>query len=90
MNDMIRMRALEAAQYILKTRATVRNCARKFGVGKTTVHKDITHRLKEINPALAAAVREVLDVNKAERHIRGGMATKEKYAKRAGNGSDAH
>ena len=70
---------LELAEYILETGATVRAAANKFRVSKSTVHKDITERLQEINPHLAAQVKEVLDNNKAERHIRGGLATKEKY-----------
>ena len=66
-------------QYIVESGATVRQTAKKFGVSKSTVHKDVTERLGKINPFLAARIRVVLDVNKAERHIRGGMATKEKY-----------
>ena len=81
MKDYIEERALELANYILETRATVRAAAKKFGVSKSTVHQDITPRLAEINPGLAAEVKEVLDNNKAERHIRGGNATKEKYKK---------
>ncbi|MBE6020902.1 MAG: sporulation transcriptional regulator SpoIIID [Clostridiales bacterium] len=81
MKDYIEERALELANYILETRATVRAAAKKFGVSKSTVHQDITSRLAEINPGLAAEVKEVLDDNKAERHIRGGNATKEKYKK---------
>lgn len=63
----------------MESGATVRQTAKKFGVSKSTVHKDVTERLVKINPFLAARIRVVLDVNKAERHIRGGMATKEKY-----------
>lgn len=70
---------MEIANYIIETRATVRQTAKKFGISKSTVHKDVTERLSYINPGLAAQARVVLDVNKAERHIRGGMATKEKY-----------
>lgn len=70
---------MEAAQYIIDENATVRQTAKKFGVSKSTVHKDITERLIQINPSLAARARVVLDINKSERHIRGGMATKEKY-----------
>ena len=92
MRELIRMRVLAAAEYVLKTGATVRACAEKIGVGKTTIHKDLTQRLEEINPAMAAAVREILDRNKSERHIRGGHATKEKYLRRAarekGEGAD--
>ena len=79
MKDYIEERVLELANYILETRSTVRAAAVKFRISKSTVHKDITERLHEINPALAAQVKTVLDNNKAERHIRGGMATKEKY-----------
>lgn len=79
MKDYIEERVLELAHYIVETGATVRNAAARFRVSKSTVHKDITERLQEINPSLAAEVKEVLDNNKAERHIRGGLATKEKY-----------
>ena len=79
MKEYIEERALELAQYIIDTNATVRAAAAKFRVSKSTVHKDITERLQEINPALATEVKSVLDNNKAERHLRGGMATKEKY-----------
>ena len=79
MKDYIEERVLELASYIIETKATVRSTAQKFRVSKSTVHKDITERLLEINPALAAEVKAVLDNNKAERHIRGGQATKEKY-----------
>ncbi len=70
---------MQLAQYIIENRATVRAAAGKFGISKSTVHKDITERLPRMNPALAAQARQVLDVNKQERHIRGGIATKEKY-----------
>ena len=79
MKAYIEERAMEAAQYIIDENATVRETAKKFGVSKSTVHKDITERLIQINPSLAARARVVLDINKSERHIRGGMATKEKY-----------
>lgn len=79
MKDYIEERVLELACYIIETGATVRSTASKFRVSKSTVHKDITERLHEINPGLAAEVKEVLENNKAERHIRGGLATKEKY-----------
>ena len=65
--------------YIVENRATVRRAAARFGISKSTVHKDVTERLNHINPSLAAAARKVLDVNKSERHIRGGLATREKY-----------
>ena len=79
MKDYIEERVLELANYIVETNSTVRATANKFRVSKSTVHKDVTERLLEINPALAHEVKEVLDNNKAERHLRGGMATKEKY-----------
>ena len=73
-------RATLLAHYIIETKATVRSTAKKFGVSKSTVHKDVSDRLLKINPVLAKQVREILDENKAERHIRGGMATKLKYS----------
>ena len=79
MKGYIEERAIKTAQYIIDTKATVRQTARKFGVSKSTVHKDVTERLMRINPTLANEARAVLDVNKSERHIRGGLATKEKY-----------
>ena len=75
-------RACQLALYLIENRATVRSAARKFGVSKSTVHKDVTDRLEHINPTLAAQARIVLDVNKSERHIRGGLATREKYQHR--------
>ncbi len=74
-------RAIRLAQYIIDTGDTVRGTAKKFGISKSTVHKDVSDRLIHINMALAHDVRKVLDENKAERHIRGGMATKLKYSK---------
>ena len=78
LKDYIEERAVEVASYIIETRATVRQAAKKFGISKSTVHKDCAERLRTINPSLAAEVRKILDVNKQERHIRGGLATKEK------------
>ena len=72
-------RAVKLAQYIIENRATVRACARKFGISKSTVHKDIQDRLSAFNRPLYLQVKAVLDENKAQRHIRGGMATKKKY-----------
>ena len=72
-------RAIELAHYIIDSKDTVRGAAKKFGISKSTVHKDVSERLKKINPSLAREVRRILDENKAERHIRGGMATKLKY-----------
>ena len=74
------------ATYIIENNATVRQTAKQFGISKSTVHKDVTDRLMQINPTLAKEARCVLDVNKSERHIRGGMATKEKYAHQHRNG----
>ena len=79
MKDYIEERAVESAHYIIETKATVRQTAKKFGISKSTVHKDVTDRLIQINPALAGEARKILDVNKEERHIRGGLATREKY-----------
>ncbi len=75
----IEERAVELAHYIIDTKDTVRGAARKFGVSKSTVHKDVTERLMKINPHLAIETKKVLDDNKAERHIRGGEATRQKY-----------
>ena len=77
----IEERATNLAQYIIDSKDTVRGAAKKFCISKSTVHKDITERLVKLNPAIAKDVREILDENKAERHIRGGMATKLKYMK---------
>lgn len=79
MKDYIEERAVEMAEYIIETKATVRQTAKKFGISKSTVHKDVTDRLLQINASLAREARKVLDTNKSERHIRGGMATREKY-----------
>lgn len=76
----IEERAVKLAHYIIDTKETVRGIARAYGISKSTVHKDLTERLEKINPALAIEVRGILDENKAERHIRGGMATKLKYS----------
>ncbi len=72
-------RATLLGRYIIESGATVRCAAKKFGVSKSTVHKDVTGRLRTLNPTLYAQVRRVLDRNKSERHIRGGIATREKY-----------
>ena len=79
MKDYIEERAIDIANYIIENNSTVRQAAKRFGISKSTAHKDCVERLKTINPSLAKEVRKVLDVNKLERHIRGGMATKEKY-----------
>ena len=73
-------RAKLLAAYIIETRSTVRQAAKKFNISKSTVHKDITERLEKVNPSLARDAKKVLEINKAERHIRGGMATKRKYS----------
>ena len=75
----VQLRVAEAAKYILKTGATVRACADAFGVSKTTIHKDMRERLPELSPAMAKRVDAVLNKKRAERHIRGGQATREKY-----------
>ena len=79
----IEERAVDLAHYIIDTGDTVRGAAKKFGISKSTVHKDVSERLKKINPDLFLEVRTILDENKAERHIRGGMATKLKYSRKS-------
>ena len=79
MTEPLEKRACEVAVYMIETGATVRAAARQFGISKSTVHKDLSYRLKQINYGLYAQVRQVLDKNKQERHIRGGMATRRKY-----------
>ena len=79
MKDYIEERAVEIADYIIATNATVRQAAKKFGVSKSTVHKDLQDRLPQFNRSLYLQVKEVLEVNKAQRHIRGGLATRKKY-----------
>lgn len=79
MKEYIEERAMEIANYIIENNATVRQTAKAFGISKSTVHKDVTERLMQVNASLAKEARNVLDANKAERHIRGGMATKQKY-----------
>ena len=81
MRSHIEERAIVVAKYILEKNTTVRQTAKTFGVSKSTIHKEVTERLKEINPSLAKEVKNVLDKNKSERHIRGGLATKLKYEK---------
>ncbi len=81
MRDYIRKRVVDVSLYIVKTNATVRQAAIVFGVSKSTVHKDVTERLPRVNEDLASQVKEVLELNKAERHIRGGEATKKKYSR---------
>ena len=82
MHTNIEERACDLAVYIIENKATVRAAAKQFGISKSTVHKDLTERLKTVNPALYHQVRELLDINKAERHIRGGLATRSQYKRR--------
>lgn len=81
MNDVTQLRAVEIGEYIVKNQTTVRVAAKAFGISKSTVHMDVTDKLEKIDPILFRRVRGVLDVNKAQRHIRGGIATREKYKK---------
>ena len=90
MRDHILKRVFEVSQYIVQTRATVRDTARVFGVSKSTVHKDVTERLPKVNQVLARKARKVLEFNKAERHIRGGMATRQKYVNEKGQGEKGY
>ena len=85
MQEYIRERCLAIGLYIVETGATVRQAAAKFGISKSSVHKDMVQRLPQIHTALASQVAGVLEKNMAERHIRGGIATREKYAQAAGN-----
>ena len=80
-HDYIKERTIKIGKYIVETRKTVRVIAKEFGVSKSTVHKDLTERLPEINPELANEVKEILDYHKSIRHLRGGEATKQKYRK---------
>jgi putative DeoR family transcriptional regulator, stage III sporulation protein D len=79
LKDYIEERVLEVANYIIDSKATIRKTAKVFGVSKSTIHKDMTERLPKINPNIAREAKNILDLNKAERHIRGGKATKMKY-----------
>ena len=82
MTDTIEKRACQLAVYMIETGATVRTAAKHFGISKSTVHKDLTQRLRQYNRVLYEQVRLILEENKAQRHIRGGMATREKYLTR--------
>lgn len=82
MADTIEERACKLAVYIIETGATVRTAAQHFGISKSTVHKDLSQRLPQCNKRLYQQVRQVLDINKAQRHIRGGLATQRKYLKK--------
>lgn len=79
MKDYIEERVLGVAKYIIDSKSTIRKTAIAFGVSKSTIHKDMTERLPKINPIIAKEAKNILDLNKAERHIRGGKATKMKY-----------
>ncbi len=79
-----RERAELLAEYVIETGATVRRSAAHFGISKSTVHKDLTYKLRMINPSLYSAVKEILDKNKSERHLRGGEATRKKYLIKTG------
>lgn len=79
LKGIVEERALKLGEYILESKATVRLAAKKFGVSKSTVHKDVSHRLRNLNPMLYKEVREILETNKQERHLRGGLATRKKY-----------
>ena len=81
MDDTIKERVCKLAVYLIETGLTVRAAAKYFGISKSTVHKDLSQRLKQYNYTLYVQVRQVLDLNKKERHIRGGLATKRKYQK---------
>ena len=81
MKGLLEERASMLGEYIIESKSTVRKAAQKFGISKSTVHKDVSQRLKYINPKLYKEVKSILELNKSQRHIRGGFATKSKYAK---------
>ncbi len=81
LKGIVEERAVELGNYIIENKTTVRKAAKKFGVSKSTVHKDVAERLKYVDPQLYREVKDVLEINKAQRHIRGGMATRMKYKK---------
>ena len=83
MKEYIEERAVEIANYIIEHNATVRQTAKQFGISKSTVHKDVSERLKRVNPGLYREVEDILEINKAQRHIRGGLATRMKYKRQA-------
>ena len=83
MIDDIHDRACQLAVYMIETGGTVRSAALKFGISKSTVHMDLSQRLRQYNPQLYQQVKELMEVNKAQRHIRGGIATREKYRKKS-------
>ena len=82
LNDSMERRARELAVYIIENRTTIRAAAKRFGVSKSTVHKDLSERLETFDRTLYGQVKEIMEINKAERHIRGGIATRNKYKKR--------
>lgn len=88
MKGAVEERAVELGEYIIENNATVRAAAKKFHISKSTVHKDVSDRLKIVNPQLYRQVRCVLEINKAQRHIRGGIATREKYRHQAESEDD--
>lgn len=79
MRNEVESRATILGEYIIENKATVRAAAKKFHISKSTVHKDVSDRLQTVNPQLYSEVRQILDINKAQRHIRGGIATRQKY-----------
>ena len=83
MTETVEERAVELGEYIIENKATVRLAAKIFGISKSTVHKDVSQRLRTLSPELYKGVKEVLEKNKAERHLRGGIATKNKYLRLA-------
>ena len=85
MHDYIKDRTIKIGKYVVETKKTVRMIAKEFGVSKSTVHKDLTERLPEINPELANEVKEILEHHKSIRHLRGGEATKKKYLLKSDN-----
>ncbi len=82
MKDMLEKRAVQLGEFMVSKKATVRKAAKHFGISKSTVHKDVSERLKFVNSSLYSEVKKILEINKAQRHIRGGFATKNKYALR--------
>lgn len=85
MEDTLKQRTCELAVYIIENRATVRSAAKHFGISKSTVHKDLSQRLPQYNKTLYQQARAILDLNKAQRHIRGGLATRAKYKSKPGH-----
>ena len=90
MKGAVEERAVELGEYIIENNATVRAAAKKFHISKSTVHKDVSDRLRVVNPQLYYQVRGVLDINKAQRHIRGGIATREKYRHQSESEQEHH